>query len=234
VKIAAGRQVKAMAAAGIVGPVLFTVCFLVLGFLRRGEYNWVAQQVSDLTAGRYGWAQQLNFAVFGLLLVAFALGLHRGVRGTGAGVVGPAILALNGVGLVVAGTSPLRENAVGVVYDPNGLHSVNGAIFFASIGIALAALSLRLRADPRWRGLAIYTLVTGIALFGLFFGLGIFALRAGAPLHHWLGLLQRLVLALWFPCLIVLAVRLRRVATETEQAHTTAHHGVGGSPVRAR
>jgi hypothetical protein len=50
-RIRAGPQVKALAAAGIVGPVLFTVGFLVQGFFRRDEYDWIAQQVSDLTAG---------------------------------------------------------------------------------------------------------------------------------------------------------------------------------------
>ncbi len=215
------RRTRALAGAGIVGPILFTVGFLALGLLRRGDYDWIARQISDLTAGPYGWAQQLNFIVFGLLLVAFAVGLYRGVQATRTGVAGPAILALNGVGLVVAGTFPLRENAAGVVYDPNGVHSVNGAIFFLSIGIALVAVSLRLRADPGWRDLAAYTLVTGIALVVLFFALGLLALRAGAPLHAWLGLLQRLVLAVWFPCIIVLALRLRRLATETPVALST-------------
>jgi hypothetical protein len=39
------------------------------------------------------------------------------------------------------------------------------------------------------------------------------------PLHDRLGLLPRLVLAVWFSCIIVLALRLRRVATETVQTH---------------
>jgi hypothetical protein len=34
-------------------------------------------------------------------------------------------------------------------------------------------------------------------------------------LHPWLGLLQRVVLAVWFPCVIVLALRLLRVARST-------------------
>jgi hypothetical protein len=101
------------------------------------------------------------------------------------------------------------------VYDPNGVHSVNGTIFFLSIGIALVAVSLRLRADARWHGLATYTLVTGVALVVLFFALGLLALRTGAPLHDWLGLLQRLVLAVWFPCIVLLAFRLRRVSAES-------------------
>jgi len=208
-------KTRTLAAAGIVGPVLFTVGFLVLGFFRRGEYDPIAKQISDLEAGPSGWVQQVNFVVFGLLLVAFAVGLQRGVRPTRAGVVGPAILGCNGVGLVLAGIFPLREDAAGLVYDPTGVHTVNGTIFFLSIGIALVVVSPRLRGDPRWRGLATYTLVTGIALLVLFVAVGALTRPADAPLHDWLGLLQRLVLAVWFPCIVVLALRLRRVAAET-------------------
>ncbi|GHO68074.1 hypothetical protein KSC_069660 [Ktedonobacter sp. SOSP1-52] len=53
------------------------------GFLRtdlRLGYNPIAQEVSDLTAGPFGWVQQVNFIVFGLLIIAFAVGLSRGVR----------------------------------------------------------------------------------------------------------------------------------------------------------
>ncbi len=77
-KVAAEPRVRAMAAAGIVGPILFTVGFLLLGFVRRDEYDWIRQQVSNLTAGPYGWAQQLNFAVFGLLSILFAVGSNGG------------------------------------------------------------------------------------------------------------------------------------------------------------
>jgi len=34
---------------------------------------------------------------------------------------------------------------------------------------------------------------------------------AQAPLHPWLGLIQRAILAVWFLCLVILALRLRRV-----------------------
>jgi hypothetical membrane protein len=207
------RAIRTLAVAGIAGPVLFAAGFLVLGIVRHDDYDAIAQQVSDLTAGPYGWAQQLNFVVFGLLLLAFAVGLQLSVRATPAWAVGPAILALNGVGLVLAGHFPLAQNSAGVVYDPVGVHSVNGAIFFLTIGVALAATSARLRGDPRWRGLAGYTLVTGMALFASFFALGLLALRPGAPLHELLGLLQRLVLAAWLPCLVVLALRLRGAGT---------------------
>ena len=208
-------KTRTLAAAGTIGPVLFTVAVVVQQFYRRGEYDPTAQLVSDLTAGPYGWVQQVNFVVFGLLMIAFAVGLQLGVRPTRVAVVGPALLGFNGVGLVLAGGFPLREDAAGQVHNPIGVHTVNGVIFFLSIGIVLAVVSLRLRADPRWRGLATYTLVTGIALLAGFLVVVALARPAGAPLHDWLGLVQRLVLTVWLACIVVLALRLRRVATQT-------------------
>lgn len=111
----------------------------------------------------------------------------------------------------------MREDTAGQVYDPIGVHTVNGTVFFLSIGMVLAVVSRRLRADPRWRSLATYTLVTGIALLVLFVVVVALARPADAPLHDWLGLVQRLVLAVWFACIIVLALRLRRVATQGKQ-----------------
>ena len=74
---------KLLAAAGIVGPILFAIGFLAQGFLRtdfRAGYNPLAQTISSLTAGPDGWVQQVNFVVFGLLLIALAVGLHQGMR----------------------------------------------------------------------------------------------------------------------------------------------------------
>jgi hypothetical protein len=53
---------------------------------------------------------------------------------------------------------------------------------------------------------------TGITVLILFIVVGFFAIDDGAPLHPWAGLLQRILCAVWFSCLIVLALRLRRWA----------------------
>ncbi len=97
-----------LAAAGIVGPVLFTVGFLAQGVLRtdfRAGYNPIAQSISTLTAGPYGWVQQVNFVVLGVLVIALAVGLSLGMQKTRASVLGPALLAWNGVELVIAACS---------------------------------------------------------------------------------------------------------------------------------
>lgn len=203
-----------LAAAGLFAPIVFTVGFVVQGFLRtdlRLGYNPIAQEISDLTAGPDGWVQQVNFVVFGLLLIAFAVGLRRGVRKASPWMVGPALVAWNGVELMVAGFFPRSEDATGHIYDPLGVHMINGMLFFLSIGVVLIVLSLRFARDERWRDLATYTRVSGITLGVLVVLNGFFAEAPSDSLHPWLGLFQRAILAVWFLCLVMLALRLCRV-----------------------
>jgi hypothetical membrane protein len=200
------------AVAGLIGPLIFTVGFVIQGLLRPGEYDPIAEPVSALEAGPNGWIQQLNFIVFGLLMLIFAAGLRSGVRHTRSRILGPAVVAWWGTGLVVAGVFPLQEDAQGQTYDATGLHESNGALFFLSTWVGLALLSWWLRTDPHWRSLARYSAITAAVLMPLFFAMAFLVVPESAPLHPWWGLGQRVLLAVWFPCLIVLAVRLWQVA----------------------
>jgi hypothetical membrane protein len=197
--------------AGVAGPVVFTTGFLVQEAFRRDEYDPVTEPVSALEAGPAGWVQQLNFVVFGLLTMVFAVGLHRGLRRGATGLAGPAMLFVSGVALVLAAVFPLREDAAGVTYDPGG-HIIGGVMFFSTSAIGLILLSRRAAIDPHWRGVASYTLGAGVAAMAAFVVMGAFVMPDGAPLHDWAGLCQRAVIVLvLFPCRIVLATRLLRV-----------------------
>src|SRR5215211_8924406 len=55
--------------AGIIGPMLFTAAFLAQEAFRRGEYDPLAEPVSALEAGPYGWIQRLNFVMLSLLTI---------------------------------------------------------------------------------------------------------------------------------------------------------------------
>ena len=201
------------AMAGIAGPVLFTVGFLAQEQLRSGEYDPISEVISALEAGDHGWMQQVNFVVLGVLTMVFAVGLHRGLAPSRAGIVGPAALFVSGAANVLAAVFPLRENATGATYDPGG-HQIAGTLFFASSFIALIALSRRCAADPRWRTIAGWVLATGVMAALSFPLMGALVIPDDAPLHDWAGLAQRLiVLVLLFPARIALAVRLLRVAT---------------------
>lgn len=198
--------------AGVVGPVLFTLAFLAQEIVRMGEYDPIAQPVSALEAGPNGWVQQVSFAVFGLLTMAHALGMHRGVRPSGASAVGSGLLLLSGAGLLLAAVFPLRADEAGTIYDPGG-HRVAGLVFFLSSALALIILARALGHDPRWHDLARYTLAAGaVALVG-FVVTGALVMPEDAPLQPVAGLVQRvLILVVIFPCRIVLAARLLRVA----------------------
>jgi hypothetical membrane protein len=199
--------------AGIIGPALFTAAFLVQEVFRRGEYDPLAEPVSALETGPNGWIQQINFVVFGLLTIAFAVGLHRGMRPIRAGIAGPALLFVSGIGLLLAAAFPVSEDAAGVTLRPAG-HIVGGSTFFLSSALGLIVVSRRLARDPRWRNISTYTLVAGtVALVGFAVG-GALVAPDVAPLHDWAGLYQRLILlAIVFPCRIVLSLRLLQVAT---------------------
>ena len=185
---------------------------MVQEVLRRDEYSPMAEPVSALEAGPNGWVQQANFVVFGLLTLAFVVGLHRGIRPSRRGLLGPALLFVSGMGLLLAAVFPLREDAAGVTYDPGG-HFVAGIVFFLSSAVGLVAVSRRLTGDPRWRSIATYTLGCGLLALAGFVLLGALAMPDDAPLHEWAGLAQRIViLAVLFPARIVLSLRLLRVA----------------------
>jgi hypothetical membrane protein len=198
--------------AGIIGPILFTATFLAQEAFRRSEYDPLAEPVSALEAGPNGWVQQVNFVVFGVLTIAFALGLHRGLRPTKAGIAGPALLFLSGIGLLLAAIFPLRQDAAGATYDPGG-HIVAGFMFFMTSAVGLIVVSRRVARDPEWRSLATYSLAAGIvAVVGFLVAAGL-VIPDDAPLHDWAGLYQRvLILAVLFPCRIVLSIRLLRVS----------------------
>jgi hypothetical membrane protein len=203
------RTTRWAAWAGIVGPLLFTAGFLAQQAYRGDEFDPIAQPVSALEAGSHGWIQQANFVVFGVLLLGFSVGLHRGVDRTRYCVVGPALLAWAATGLFIAAAIPLREDPDGQVYDPGG-HFVSGVTFFLGTALALLVLSRRLAKDPHFRSLAPYAATAGsLALVG-FVVMARFAMPDGTPLHAAAGLIQRAVLmVVTFPCLIALAVRLR-------------------------
>ena len=209
--------IAALAAAGIAGPVMFAVVALVQSLLRP-EHSLVADPISALAAGPSGWIQDVNFLVFGALMIAYAIGLHLRVRPTRWGVVGLAFLVLSGVGLVWAGLFPATD-ATGARQDDRVLHIVAFPMTFLGAGIGLIVVSRRMAGDPRWQRLATYALATGIAVLLLLLVGACLVRPPGAPLHPWWGLFQWILLAVWFPCTVILALRLLRVARATDAPH---------------
>src|SRR5215212_5763409 len=203
------RQViAALAFAGIAGPIVFVVVVIVQSLLHP-DYSQVRLPISALAAWPGGWVQDVNFVHFGLLTISFAIGLHLGVRRNRAALIGPGLLVLSGVGLIIAGLFPWR-GVEGDFIVPAG-HLLGALLAFLGTGTGFIVVSRRLAGDPRWRSVATYALASGIAIAVLFVATFVLVIPRGAPLHSSGGLVQRVTLAVWFPCTVVLAHRLLRL-----------------------
>jgi len=198
--------------AGIAGPILFTVLVILQGLLQP-DYSHVKEPISALAAWPAGWIQNLNFFVSGALMTAFVLGLNSVVRPSPRGIAGFALLLLGSIGIVLAGVFPWR--LLNGVPTETPQHVAAAVTVFGLTPLGLIVFSRRMKADPRWQGLAGYTLVTGIVMALLFPLMGFLAIPETGPLHPWAGLLQRVICAVWFTCIVVLATRLRTLSPFT-------------------
>lgn len=213
------RVLRVGGTAGMVGPALFAVVFILQNVIRTDD-DAVAEPVSALSIGEYGWVQRLNFVVFGVLLLVFAAALYRGVAPSRLGWVGPTLLSVAGAGTFVAATFSLARDETGAIYDPR-FHQIGGTMFFGGTALALVALSRRFARDPQWRNLAPYTLVAGIASIAGGVVINALAIPDDAPLHGEVGLIQRvLVLAVIFPALITIGHRLRSLSSPPDASQT--------------
>ena len=206
-----------LAIAGIIGPIWFITLVVVQGILQP-DYSHIAMPISALAAWPMGWMQNLNFFLFAILTAAFAVGVHSAIRPTRFGLAGIALLLANSAGLVVAGLYPWI-NVNGVPTEPP-LHVVGAILTFMSASTGLMILSRRMAVDPRWRNLSGYVLAAGIVMLVLFVLVGGFGIEEGAPFHPWVGLLQRILVVVWFACMMAIARRALRLARETPQTST--------------
>lgn len=88
--------------AGVIGPILFVIVFLVEGWTRAG-YDPMRMFVSLLALSDDGWQQIVNFVVSGVLVAGGAVGLRSVLREGPGSTWGPRLIGLAGVGMVLAG-----------------------------------------------------------------------------------------------------------------------------------
>ena len=145
-------------------------------------------------------------------MAAFVVGLHAAILPTRFGVVGTTLLLGNAIGLFLAGLFPwIRVNGIPMETTQ---HAIAAILTFPSASIGLMVLSRRMTADPQWHDLSAYVLGTGVVMLLLFIIVDGFAIEEGTPFHNWAGLLQRVLVVVWFACLLVMARRGLRLARE--------------------
>ncbi len=164
-------DVRAAAVAGMVGPLWLGGTILGLTWLqydfmlglrwhplRAPTLDWP----SGLALGPYGWLMVGTFVLCGVLMGAFAIGLHRGIAGGTGSRVGPVLLGVTGVALILLGfkADPTFRTTPRTL--PGDIHDLAFALLGLSLLPALFFLWRRFRQDPFWRGHASYTLFTAL------------------------------------------------------------------------
>jgi len=170
---------RALVSCSAIGGLLFAGTYLIEGATRPGYDAW-QQAISALSLGPGGWVQQANFVVFGVLVLCSAFGWRQALTpGVGATWV-PILQGIIGLGLIVDGffsQDPAPGYPPGAVLTDPTLH---GIIHNLAAGPSITALALtcfvfarRFAVEPRWRGWATYSVITGlltivfIAAFGM-------------------------------------------------------------------
>jgi len=222
------RWVRIGAAAGVAGPVAFTLAWIA-GSLRQPGLSFAAPQISGLAAedATDPWLMISGFVVLGCCAVGFGAALAAGLGGYRAAGPGPAAIQAAGVLAIAAGL--LRRDHVLLTAGPeswhNHAHDVVSAASYVLLVAAPVLLAWRLRRDSRWQRLAGPLGAAAVAAAGL-----LVAFYAG-PHDSWDGTLQRIAVSLPLAAVAAAAVRLAQLSSATSQPPTRADGApVAGAP----
>jgi hypothetical protein len=170
------RTLLALGAAA--GP-LYVIVGLAQILTREG-FDWTRHALSLMSNGPWGWVQVANFLLSGLLVLAGAIGLKRGLAIGRGRTAGPLFVAIYGLGLIGAaffsadpalGFPPGTPDGPPAVITTHGLlHFVSGGIGFLGLIAACFVLAARFRGEGRssWMW---FSLATGVLFFAGFAGI---------------------------------------------------------------
>jgi hypothetical membrane protein len=177
--------------------------------LMRPGYDQLNQYGSELGTGPNAIIMNTNFVVTGLLIVAFATGLFKNLHGGGWAQTGSILLAVFGTGEVAGGFFPCDPGCpIAAQSLSQRAHNMDAVIAFVAIALAPFIVSLGLNSDDRWRHYRSYSLFTGVLSIGLFL---VFSATSLGYLGY-VGLFQRLFLAVPFLWIEIVAMKLFRIS----------------------
>ena len=202
-----GDKYRFLAFCGVIAPIIFTVVLLILGVLQP-EYNHIKQYISEFGAVDAPYALIFNtigFPILGILIIAFAFALNKGINNGKGTKIGPILLVVSGCSFVLVSIFPCDPGCIPI--------STVGIIHGYMCLIALLALILapffmlhRLVRDDKWHNYHIYSIVIAIiALSVVIVGKSGFFMES-------IGLLQRLAYGLSLLWVEIMAIKLLRVS----------------------
>jgi len=200
------KNTRFFALCGIIGPILFTLLVIVESILRPG-YSQIFNDVSDLGVGPFAIVQNINFIVFGLLSISFAIGLGNFLPKLSGKAV-KWLLIVFGLMIILAGIT-LIFSAPNIVYAKDDIpHGLVSAIAFLLIIIAQFLTWQALRGSDKaiWGKYPTYSLLSGLLSIGTLIFL---SYTQFSPFH---GASERLFIAVWLIWIEVTALKLYSIS----------------------
>jgi hypothetical membrane protein len=196
------KRQRILALCGIVAPILFTLLVIVESLLRPG-YSQIFNDVSDLGLGPYSIIQNINFIVFGLLSIGFAIGLGANLPYR-AGKATKWLVIVFGLCIILAGVT-LQSVGADINYAKDVVaHGLVSAVGFLVIIVAqfLTWQALRRSDNAIWGRYRIYSLISGLLSI---LTLLILSYTQFSSYH---GATERLFIAVWMIWIEVTGIKL--------------------------
>ena len=179
---------------GLIAGPFYIVVGLIQALTRPG-FDIARHDLSLLANGNLGWIQITNFMLSGLLVLAFAVGMRRVLRGSRSEIWGPVLTGVYGLGLIGAGfftADPAFGFPPGTPADAHTiswhglLHIITAGIGFLALIAACFVLARRF-ASSKQRGWAAYSLATGVIFFAAFAGVATGSGQSWSVIGFWIG-----------------------------------------------
>ena len=196
------QKQRLFALCGVIAPILFTLLVIVESFIRPG-YSQIFNDVSDLGVGPYAVIQNINFIIFGLLSIGFAVGLGANLQHR-AGKAAKWLVIVFGLCIILAGVT-LFSVGPDVTYAKDVVaHGLVSAIAFLVIIVAqfMTWLALRGNIGAIWGHYRTYSLISGLL------SILVLVILSYTQFSSYHGATERLFIAVWMIWIEMTGIKL--------------------------
>ena len=191
---------KLAAWCGILAPIVFVLALIVFSLLTP-NYSNLTNAISELGALGAPYALAWNvvgFILVGVLIVAYAWGLHMGIHPEPGAIIVPLLVGISGIGSIGLGIFPAEAG-----FRPSTqttLHFVMVSVNYLPFILVAFIFAFRLKGDPYWKRWMLFSIVMGVLAIASFF----------IPRTIPAGLSQRIGLGAYFMWVLVMGYALLR------------------------
>lgn len=171
------RITKSLLGYGVLAGPVYVITSVAQGLTREG-FDFTRHAWSLLSNGSLGWIQVANFALTGLMVLAFAVGLRRALNPGRGATWAPILVGAFGAGLLgggifkadPSGGFPVGAPEVGTMTASGMMHLTLGGIGFLGLIAGCMVLASRFKAEQNQR-LAWASRITGVLFLAAFVGI---------------------------------------------------------------